>query len=180
MGGHFDEFGKSMGRGFDSILKVVANFAKSIIDAITYPFRYAFEVIKRDFQNLVNFLSGNNTPTIRVSAQTKAPRMHAKGYTTPLLFKKPTILPTVAGLQGFGELGGDGEIVYGRQNLMNDMEEVLNGTTDEISVITSGNEGTRDINIILELDKQVFGRAVYRMNKEETQRVGVQLAGGIA
>ena len=40
--------------------------------------------------------------------------------------------------------------------------------------------GHRDITVILQLDRQELGRAVYRLNNEETQRVGVKLAGGVA
>ena len=36
------------------------------------------------------------------------------------------------------------------------------------------------LSIVLELDKQQLGRAVYRLNEEETQRVGLKLAGGYA
>ena len=38
----------------------------------------------------------------------------------------------------------------------------------------------RMLNITLELDRMVFGRAVYQLNDEESQRVGVKLAGGYA
>lgn len=37
--------------------------------------------------------------------------------------------------------------------------------------------GKRDITIILQMDKREFGRAVYTANNDETQRVGVRLAG---
>ncbi len=37
--------------------------------------------------------------------------------------------------------------------------------------------GARDIHITLELDRQVFARAVYKANNDETQRVGVRFAG---
>ncbi len=37
--------------------------------------------------------------------------------------------------------------------------------------------GGRNITVILELDRREFGRAVYKANNEETQRVGVRLAG---
>ena len=40
--------------------------------------------------------------------------------------------------------------------------------------------GGRDLTVILELDKMQLGRAVYRLNEEETQRVGLKLAGGYA
>lgn len=36
----------------------------------------------------------------------------------------------------------------------------------------------RPLTVILELNRQVLGKAVYQLNNEETQRVGVQLAGG--
>jgi phage-related protein len=38
----------------------------------------------------------------------------------------------------------------------------------------------RDLNVILMLDKTELARAVYKLNADETQRVGVQLAGGYA
>lgn len=38
----------------------------------------------------------------------------------------------------------------------------------------------RQLTVVLELNRTVLGRMVYEMNNEETQRVGVQLAGGFA
>lgn len=38
----------------------------------------------------------------------------------------------------------------------------------------------RQLNVVLELDRMVLGRMVYMLNDEETQRVGVKLAGGYA
>lgn len=38
----------------------------------------------------------------------------------------------------------------------------------------------KQLTVILELDRMVLGRAVYNLNNDETQRVGVRLAGGIA
>jgi TP901 family phage tail tape measure protein len=44
-----------------------------------------------------------------------------------------------------------------------------------------GNSGdNRSMTVILQLDRTELGRAVYQLNNEETQRVGVKLAGGIA
>lgn len=40
-----------------------------------------------------------------------------------------------------------------------------------------GGSGSRDITIVMELNGREFGRAVYRANSEESQRVGVSLAG---
>jgi hypothetical protein len=37
---------------------------------------------------------------------------------------------------------------------------------------------SRNLTVILELDRMQLGKAVYKLNNEETQRVGVKLAGG--
>lgn len=42
----------------------------------------------------------------------------------------------------------------------------------------SGGANDREISIVLELDRQQFARAVYRLNDEETRRVGTRLSTG--
>lgn len=64
-----------------------------------------------------------------------------------------------------------------------DDEIVTTTTTEEApeklpGLIPTDNGEDRDIVVILELDGDQFGRAVYRYNQRETQRKGVQLAGG--
>lgn len=41
-------------------------------------------------------------------------------------------------------------------------------------------QSNRNLTVIMELDRMQLGRAVYQLNNEETQRVGVRLAGGYA
>lgn len=41
----------------------------------------------------------------------------------------------------------------------------------------SGGAGARQMTIVLQLDRRELGRAIYQLNNEETQRVGVRLAG---
>ena len=41
----------------------------------------------------------------------------------------------------------------------------------------SGGAGGRQMTVILQLDRRELGRAIYQLNNEETQRVGVRLAG---
>lgn len=41
----------------------------------------------------------------------------------------------------------------------------------------TGGAGARQMTIVLQLDRRELGRAVYQLNNEETQRVGVRLAG---
>lgn len=59
------------------------------------------------------------------------------------------------------------------------MIDVLN-TPDTVAVNGSNSASPRDLTVILELDRMQLGKAVYRLNNEETQRVGVNLAGGFA
>lgn len=66
-------------------------------------------------------------------------------------------------------------IGYNAPNTMQDMEAVL-----EMPTGGQNSEPARDLTVILELDRMQLGRAVYRLNNEETQRVGVNLAGGFA
>ena len=52
--------------------------------------------------------------------------------------------------------------------------------TDMVASIANRPAGPRQMTVILELDKAQLGRAVYTLNNEETQRVGLKLAGGLA
>ena len=53
---------------------------------------------------------------------------------------------------------------------------------EEISIPVQGADfgSNKDLTVILELDKMQLGKAVYRLNNEETQRVGVKLSGAYA
>ena len=41
----------------------------------------------------------------------------------------------------------------------------------------TGGMGGRSITVVMQVDKREFARAVYQANNDETQRVGVRLAG---
>ena len=45
-------------------------------------------------------------------------------------------------------------------------------------IAAAGGTGVGQITVIMEMDRQRFGRAVYELNKEQTQRVGVHMIGG--
>ena len=54
--------------------------------------------------------------------------------------------------------------------------------SEDISIPVQGSNfsSNGDLTVILELDKTQFAKAVYRMNNEETQRVGMKLSGAYA
>jgi hypothetical protein len=82
-------------------------------------------------------------------------------------------------------------------NAMGDMEDVIYKRKPSINVVKNAStygsidgsgqyftvprqQQARQLTVILELDRMMLGRAVYNLNNEETQRVGVKLAGGYA
>ena len=63
------------------------------------------------------------------------------------------------------------------------LEDIMIDVLDTPTTMAVGGQNSaspRDLTVILELDRMQLGRAVYRLNNEETQRVGVNLAGGFA
>jgi hypothetical protein len=48
------------------------------------------------------------------------------------------------------------------------------------TVTSTRNDEPRDVTVILQLDRTQLARTVFRLNNEESQRVGVNLAGGFA
>lgn len=69
-----------------------------------------------------------------------------------------------------------------RGQIMNGFDRGTVVSAGPARTISSGsNSGdNRSMTVILQLDRTELGRAVYQLNNEETQRVGVKLAGGIA
>ena len=69
-----------------------------------------------------------------------------------------------------------------RGQIMNGFDSGTVVSAGPARTISSGNSGNdnRNLTVILQLDRTELGRAVYQLNNEETQRVGVQLAGGFA
>lgn len=78
-------------------------------------------------------------------------------------------------LQVAGDAGP--EAVVGVNSLQRMITNAVRSAGAGGQVIIPRDQG-RDMTIILELDRQQFGKAVYKANNDETQRVGVRMATG--
>ena len=61
--------------------------------------------------------------------------------------------------------------------VLSPMASVLNRPTQTTQ---SSQQQSKNLTVILELDRVQVGRMIYNLNNEETQRVGVRLDGGAA
>lgn len=112
-----------------------------------------FEAIKNTVSGVVDWLKGIfnfewNLPSIKLPhfswdwldlGVVSLPQIYVswykKAYDTPYLFTEPTIV----GGRGFGDGGGSGEIVYGRDQLLRDIAEASGG--DEITINVYASDG---------------------------------------
>lgn len=67
--------------------------------------------------------------------------------------------------------------VLGDQKSGTNIETPLSTMVQAFKQAMSESGGGRSITVVLEMDRREFGRAVYQANNEESQRVGVRLAG---
>ncbi len=81
-----------------------------------------------------------------------------------------------------------GAVIPPNREFMAVLGDQKNGTNIETPLATmvqafkqamneTGGTGARQMTVVLQLDRRELGRAIYQLNNEETQRVGVRLAG---
>lgn len=95
------------------------------------------------------------------------PRLSAK---LPRLAKGAVIPPN----QQFAAILGDQR---SGKNIESPVREIELAVMRGIQAAGGGGRNPANVTIVLELDKREFGRAVYSLNQQESQRVGVRLAG---
>lgn len=135
--------------GFDTINTLTGGK----LDAIKEKFTSIFDKIKDTVKNAIDKIKGLfnfnwSLPSIKlphfswdwinIGGLIDIPRIsvqwYKKAYDNPMLFTSPTVI----GGRGFGDGGGSGEIVYGRDQLMRDIAEASQG---EITINVYASEG---------------------------------------
>lgn len=145
---------QNMVTSFNNFRAKVANVFGNILTAMTAPFRKAWSAIIEfvgKIKNAFNFkieLPKIKLPHIDVKwhkigdffkIPTLSVKWYKKAYGNPMLFNNPTVLQTPYGAKGFGD-GNGGEIVYGRNNLMRDIQQAV-GNTGDITINIYAAEG---------------------------------------
>ena len=122
--------------GITNKLSAARDFVKGAIDAIKgfFNFEWSLPHIPLPHFSISGKLSLNPPSVPHLSVD-----WWKKAYDTPYLFTTPTII----GGNGFGDGGGSGEIVYGRDQLLRDIATAKGG--DEITINVYAREGM-DVN----------------------------------
>ena len=139
--------------GYDAINELTGGR----LDDVKQAFTDKFETIKEKVSSAIDFIKGLfnfqwDLPDIKlphfswdwtdlgfgISIPNLSIEWYKKAYNTPYLFTNPTVI----GGRGFGDGGGSGEMVYGRDQLLRDIAEASQG---DITINVYANEGM-DVN----------------------------------
>lgn len=139
--------------GYDAINELTGGR----LDDVKQAFTDKFEIIKEKVSSAIDFIKGLfnfqwDLPDIKlphfswdwtdlgfgISIPNLSIEWYKKAYNTPYLFTSPTVVNG----RGFGDGGGSGEMVYGRDQLLRDIAEASQG---DITINVYANEGM-DVN----------------------------------
>lgn len=101
---------------------------------------------------------------------------NASAMSSGRIYTKPTVFGYYDNAyQVAGDAGP--EAVVGVNSLQRMITNAVHSASAGQEIVVPRNQ-SRDLTVILELDRQQMGKMVYKLNNEETQRVGVRLANG--
>ena len=166
---------------WDNINQLTGSKLDNLKAKITTTFDRAKEAVKNAvdrFKSLMKFnwqLPKLKLPHIKISGHfsikpPSAPHFsvewYKKAYDNPYMFTQPTVV----GNMGFGD-GPGSEIVYGHQNLMQDIEEAVGKAIGKTGSVLP------EINItaLVELDGATRARKTYKYSQAESNRHGMSL-----
>lgn len=185
---------EAFGKGIGKVAEVGVNLIKGLWEGIKSMATWIWDKISGFFENIwdgIKSFFGIRSPSRKGAWLME---MFVKGMGKGFDKNGKSLIDTaqqlnddIIGAFGNGEydIGASvrmNDIVSGRNAFVGSQNGYLDGSDayeEEIIVPRNQADSGRDLTVILELDRMQLGRAVYRLNSEETQRVGVQLAGGI-
>lgn len=136
--------------------------------------------IARDIQSALNFANFTVRVVGVVSQVINTVRSifshNASAMSSGRIYTKPTVFGYYDNAyQVAGDAGP--EAVVGVNSLQRMIQNAVYSAGAGQEIVVPRNQ-SRDLTVILELDRQQMGKMVYKLNNEETQRVGVRLAKG--
>ncbi len=175
--------GQTAMNAFKSInwLDLGANIIRGIVNGISSGVGWIVDAAReaaRAALNAAKSFLGIHSPS-RV-ARDQIGQMYSKGLALGIEDKAPDVENAVDKIAGKLEIPVEPSMDFGTAMTAgaSGAEDMRDTLIEVLSTIFGQNDNGRDLTIVMELDQQEFARAVYRMNAEETQRVGVKLAGG--
>lgn len=175
-----DNIKNGISSAFEVMKAWITEKFNSIKEKLTGPFETAKETIKNIIDKIKGFFHFEwSLPHLKLPHFSISPsgwkigdllkgsiphlsiEWYAKAYENPYMFSSPTVVPTAAGLKGFGDRAG-GEMVYGHENLMRDIRAAVAA------------EMPKTIKLYLDGDKLVGGTSS-RMNSKLGQMQQYQL-----
>lgn len=183
--------------GISGAASKVGEIGRKVFEIVTNVFKNAPEALKRIGKNLMVGLYNG------IVEKAQAVIDKVKGVAESMIGFAKKILGISSPSKVFAQFGAN--LMQGMANgiegnlglvedAMGDMTDMLYSEAPSSDVMseyatTYGDGGfvtvprqaeQKQLTVVLELDRMVLGRAVYNLNNEESQRVGVRLAGGYA
>ena len=140
-------------KGFETLKNDVTNLANRIVDKVKhmFDFQISFPHIKLPHFNW----SWSDLGVIRIPHISV--EWYKKAYEEPYMFSHPTII----GNRGFGD-GNGAEMVYGKDNLMNDIKTAMSSASQPIELTS-----------YVVLDGKVVGKSVTNYQRDFARAMGV-------
>lgn len=192
---YFQTVGKLVSDLYNSVKDILKGVVDFVAGVFTGDWTKAWEGVKEIFKGVwngivsiveaaINFvISGVNLlisalNTIHFEIPDWVPLIGGSSFGISIPLVNPVALPRLA----------QGAVIPPNREFLAVLGDQKSGTNIETPLATmvqafkqamneTGGMGGRQITIVMQLDRRELGRAVYNLNNEETQRVGVKLAG---
>ena len=192
---YFQTVGKLVSDLYNSVKDILKGVVDFVAGVFTGDWTKAWEGVKEIFKGVwngivsiveaaINFvISGVNLlisalNTIHFEIPDWVPLIGGSSFGISIPLVNPVALPRLA----------QGAVIPPNREFLAVLGDQKSGTNIETPLATmvqafkqamneTGGMGGRQITVVMQLDHRELGRAVYKLNNEETQRVGVKLAG---